>query len=167
MSFSRWREKRRGVPDRRPKRWPDLSLHSSRAGSTPQGGTLQILKTKGHLSADTRNWETNAFKEGQKIPIEWLDCKNSENYIDDLRARGFNQGAARFARGEGMWAASSRDGEAIYFVCANGGQKQKGQIWRYLPSQFEGTEKEKKTRREYLNFSPSPTTTTSWKTPTT
>ena len=112
-------------------------------GVLQKGGKLQMLQVKDQLSADTRNWEKSTFRVGQKIPVEWLDCEDIENHNDDLRVRGFNQGAARFARGEGMWAASGRGGDAIYFVCTNGGEKQKGQIWRYFPSKFEGTAKEK------------------------
>lgn len=108
-----------------------------------RGGRLQMLKIKDQPSADTRNWEKNDFKVGDKISVEWLNCENSEDHNDDLRARGFDKGAARFARGEGMWAASFSDGDAIYFVCTNGGEKRKGQIWRYFPSRFEGTSREK------------------------
>jgi len=112
-------------------------------GVLHKGGNLQMLKIKNQASADTRNWEKNDFKVGEKIPVEWIDCENSEDHNNDLRLRGFDNGAARFARGEGMWAATDKKGGAIYFVCTNGGQKQKGQIWRYFPSQFEGTSKEK------------------------
>jgi len=57
-----------------------------------------------------------------------------------LRHRGFAQGAARFARGEGMWYGR----EAIYFACTNGGRKEIGQIWRYFPSPSEGKPEEEK-----------------------
>ena len=57
---------------------------------------------------------------------------------DDLRFRGFDAGAARFARGEGMWYGNS----AVYFACTNGGSAQKGQIWKYTPSPSEGTSRE-------------------------
>ncbi len=107
-----------------------------------RGGRLQMLKVKDQKSADMRNWETNDFKVGDKISVEWLNCENIEDHNDDLRFRGFEQGAARFARGEGMWAATDKTGGAIYFVCTNGGEKQKGQIWRYFPSKFEGTSRE-------------------------
>jgi hypothetical protein len=32
--------------------------------------------------------------------------------------------------------------ESIFFACTNGGAKKLGQIWRYRPSEFEGTERE-------------------------
>jgi len=56
-----------------------------------------------------------------------------------LRYRGFEKGAARFARGEGMWAAIHGRSDAIYFACTTGGANRKGQIWRYFPSKYEGT----------------------------
>src|SRR5699024_6996083 len=48
----------------------------------------------------------------------------------DLRFRGFADGAARFARGEGMWYGN----DAVYFACTNGGPAQLGQIWKLTPA---------------------------------
>jgi secreted PhoX family phosphatase len=95
---------------------------------------LQVLKFRGQKSLDTRNWEKTTVPLGQKFQVEWLDIGEVESPKDDLRYRGFEAGAARFARGEGMWAG--RDG--IYFACTNGGEAKKGQIWRYVPSREEG-----------------------------
>ena len=61
-----------------------------------------------------------------------------ESPLEDLRHRGFAAGAARFARGEGMWFS---DGVA-YFACTGGGRRQNGQIWSYRPSPTEGTPQE-------------------------
>ena len=46
--------------------------------------------------------------------------------MNDLRTRGAKQGAARFARGEGMWYSRG----SIYFACTNGGMKKFGQVWK-------------------------------------
>ena len=56
---------------------------------------------------------------------------------DSLRYQGFDRGAARFARAEGMWHG---DGE-IFFACTTGGRAKAGQLWRYRPaaSSVEGT----------------------------
>ena len=59
--------------------------------------------------------------------------------MGDLRLQGANVGAARFTRGEGMWAGRG----VIYFVCTNGGEARIGQVWRYFPSRYEGTSREK------------------------
>ncbi len=65
---------------------------------------------------------------------------NVESPKDDLRHRGYNAGAARFARGEGMWLGA----DGIYFACTSGGKEEDGQIWRYIPSPQEGTKDERK-----------------------
>ncbi|NNK88971.1 MAG: DUF839 domain-containing protein [Saprospiraceae bacterium] len=107
-------------------------------------GKLQVLSIKGQKSFDTRNWESvicnPPMKIMQKYEVEWLDIDGIDAPEDDLRYRGYDDlGAARFARGEGMWYG---DGEA-YFACTNGGQKKLGQIFRYIPSAFEGQAEEK------------------------
>jgi hypothetical protein len=105
------------------------------------GGNLQAMELRNYRSADTRNWENTVIQPGEKLPVSWIDLENIESPEDDLRIRGFNSGAARFARGEGMW--HGRD--SVYFICTNGSFNQKGQIWRYSPSAEEGSRKERKT----------------------
>ena len=62
--------------------------------------------------------------------VEWIVLDNPESPNDDLRARGYEKGAALFARGEGIhWG----EGE-LYFCCTNGGQKQLGQVMKLVPS---------------------------------
>ena len=65
----------------------------------------------------------------------WIDLDDIEAPNGDLRRRGFAAGAARFARGEGMWYG---DG-SVFFACTNGGRIKRGQIWKYTPSPQEGT----------------------------
>jgi secreted PhoX family phosphatase len=114
-------------------------------GTLRDGGRLQALRVKGKLSLDTRNWETQKVAIGERLEVEWLDLDNVESPEDDLRKRGFAKGAARFARGEGMWWGALADGTpaAAYFACTSGGRINKGQIWRYTPSAAEGTDDEK------------------------
>ena len=99
-----------------------------------EGGRLQALMIKGRKSVDTRNWEEKTIPVGQKLDVEWIDVRDVESPNNDLRLQGFGNGAARFARGEGMWHGRN----AIYFACTNGGAKKLGQIWRYVPSLVEG-----------------------------
>lgn len=104
------------------------------------GGRLQALKFKDSARADTRNFQQRTIRASQKFDVEWVDMKDVESPDDDLRYQGFyDSGAARFARGEGIW--QGKDG--IYFACTNGGTKRKGQIWRYVPSAVEGKPEEK------------------------
>ena len=102
-----------------------------------RGGKLQTLHIKDKPSCDTRNWEDQTIVVGEKVTVHWKDIDDPEAPKDDLRHRGFEAGAARFARGEGMWRGG--DGE-IYFACTNGGKSNKGQIWKYQPSANEGKE---------------------------
>jgi hypothetical protein len=103
-----------------------------------EGGKLQALCVVDQPSLDTRNWDEQKVAPGTVLRVKWLDLKDIDAPNDDLRHRGFEQGAARFARGEGMWYGN----DAIYFACTNGGRAKKGQIWRYMPSPFEGTPQE-------------------------
>ena len=112
-------------------------------GQLVKGGKLQALAIKGSKRVITRNWETD----GQKFPInkpmevEWIDFEQVENVENDLlRSQGFQNGAAKFARGEGMWFGN----QELYFACTSGGLTQTGQIFRYTPSPYEGTREEAK-----------------------
>ena len=99
------------------------------------GGRLQALAIKEASGLDTRNWQKKYVAVGQTMTTYWIDMLNVQSPEDDLRKRGHDQGAALFARGEGMWYGN----ESIYFACTNGGRHKKGQVWRYFPSKFEGT----------------------------
>ena len=68
----------------------------------------------------------------------WIDVDHVEAPDDDLRNRGFNAGAARFARGEGIWYGNGE----FYFACTNGGEAKIGQIWKYIPTAAEGDDDE-------------------------
>ncbi|MFK7908073.1 MAG: alkaline phosphatase PhoX [Chitinophagales bacterium] len=111
-------------------------------GELAKGGQLQALVIKEGKGTDTRNWPELKgldFPVGRPMEVEWIDLKDVDSPYDELRYEGFTAGAARFARGEGIWWG---DGEA-YFACTNGGRIMKGQIFRYKPSMYEGTLAEK------------------------
>lgn len=120
-------------------------------GDLHKGGRLQALAIKGQKSRSTRNWEdAPPISVGAILEVEWVDIDDADTRVDDLRYRGFARGAARFARGEGMWfgmgpgsrANVPRPTARVYFACTNGGAARLGQLWRYLPSVYEGTERE-------------------------
>ncbi len=102
-------------------------------GKLAKGGKLLALKVKGKPSFDTRNWSEATFEVGQSEQVEWVELDEVESPRDDLRVRGFKDGAACFARGEGMWYSKG----AIYFACTNGGKKQRGQIWKLTSNKIE------------------------------
>lgn len=95
------------------------------------GGRLQALQVVGSPSLDTRNWDTQTVTVGAQMNVRWIDLDEVEAPLNDLRLRGFDQGAARFARGEGMWYGN----DAVYFACTNGGSAKCGQIWRLIPAE--------------------------------
>ncbi|MEM9422748.1 MAG: alkaline phosphatase PhoX [Pseudomonadota bacterium] len=101
------------------------------------GGTLQCLcLTEFGKSIETNNHGTN-----EKISLmspyrtAWKSLEDVEAEEAPLRIRGAAQGAALFARGEGMWYGNN----SIYFACTEGGPTKIGQLFRYKPSPFEGT----------------------------
>jgi secreted PhoX family phosphatase len=102
------------------------------------GGQLQVLAVRDQDQLDTRNWEGIKVQKNQALEVYWMDIDDVESPNDDLRYRGFEAGAARFARGEGIWMG---EGE-LFFACTNGGPQNFGQVFRYKCSPYEGTEKE-------------------------
>jgi uncharacterized protein len=124
-------------------------------GKLLNGGKLQALAIAGQKSFDTRNWETLKTPKmalHQPMDVEWIDIQNVESPEDDLRLQGYNNGAAYFARGEGMWYGKNE----IYFACTNGGHLQNGQVFRYVPGPREGKSDEKKSPGKLELFAESP-----------
>ncbi len=109
-------------------------------GDLAKGGRLQALCVCDRDSIDTRNWEQQLVPTDAPLDVRWIDVTDVESPNDDLRHRGFEAGAARFARGEGMWYGHN----TIYFACTSGGAEKCGQIWKYTPSPVEGLPEESK-----------------------
>lgn len=107
-------------------------------GQLHEGGTLEALALLDQPSFDTRNFGGPQVEPGESFDVEWIGLSNTDSPDGDLNQRGFAAGAARFASGEGIWYGD----DEVYFACTNGGRAQKGQIWRYRPSPFEGTVQE-------------------------
>ena len=111
-------------------------------GKLKEGGRLQALALRDKKRLDTSNHgEFPAVIPGKRLEVTWIDIDDVMAPDDDLRYRGYGLGAARFARGEGMWYGRN----AVYFVCTSGGKEKKGQIWRYVPSPNEGENREEGT----------------------
>lgn len=100
----------------------------TRPGDLAQGGTLQAMILDG--VTDTRNWNGRTMAVGDTARGSWITMDNVEAPEDDLRQRGAAQGAALFARGEGIWMG---DGE-MFFTCTSGGVAGQGQIFRLRPA---------------------------------
>lgn len=99
-----------------------------------KGGKLQALAFVEQASADSRNWDSLHWRQGERRLARWVDLEDVESPEADLNLRGHAAGAAVFARGEGViWA-----GDHLYFTCTSGGVGRHGQIVRYTPSAREG-----------------------------
>ncbi len=116
-------------------------------GEMVKGGRLQALAIRGEPGRDTRNWRSllpglpsERMAVRKPVMVDWVDVDDVENPDDDLRVRGASAGAAIFARGEGVWFGRGE----VFFACTSGGANEKGQIWHYRPSRFEGRTDEAK-----------------------
>ncbi|MEE3285510.1 MAG: alkaline phosphatase PhoX, partial [Planctomycetota bacterium] len=117
-------------------------------GKLHDGGRLQAMSLQDDSGGETRNWGQTTISPAQPRPVTWIDLDDIESPRDDLRFRGFRAGAARFARGEGIWYGDKE----VYFACTSGGRARVGQIWRYRPSVYEGTQRESKAPGELELF---------------
>lgn len=119
-------------------------------GELLAGGRLQALAIRGWPGANTRNWPEDAGKPGvqtvslrQRFSCEWIDLEEVTSPQGDLNLRGHAQGAAIFARGEGLAFALRPDKtREILLATTGGGPLQIGQVWRYQPGPYEGTARE-------------------------
>lgn len=104
-------------------------------GRLLEGGRLQALAIRPGPLQDLRNW-TNAPSAipGQAFNTRWIDLDDIDSEDDSLRFQAWDRGAARFARGEGMWFGNN----GVYFACTTGGRAKRGQIWKYIPDGREG-----------------------------
>lgn len=110
-------------------------------GKLHKGGKLQCLVIKEWRGADTRNWPNSrdTFPVKKQFEVEWVDLDNVEAPDNDLRLRGAKMGAATFANAEGIWYGQHE----LFFACTSGGKNAKGQIFKYIPSKYEGQPREK------------------------
>ena len=105
-------------------------------GKLLEGGRLQALAIDGQPSTHTHNWSgAPTVRPEVAMPTRWIDLDDVDANRDDLRLRGAANGAATFARGEGLCVA----GDEFAFTCTIGGPARLGQIFSYRPSQFEAT----------------------------
>ncbi|XOV91568.1 MAG: alkaline phosphatase PhoX [Bacteroidota bacterium] len=122
----------RYLPNTKPTKYGDLH----------KGGRLQCLVLKEWKGADTRNWEgqkSDIFPQKKLFDVQWVDLEDVEDPSEDLRIQGQEKGAAIFASGEGL----SYGNNELYFTASSGGRVSLGQIFRYIPSKYEGQPQEK------------------------
>jgi uncharacterized protein len=121
-------------------------------GELRGAGRLEALAIVARPRIQTSNHERREVEVGTRLPVEWIPMEDVEAIGSSLRSRAVRDGAARFARGEGMWATASASGEktssSIYWACTEGGSRSRkgnafGQLWKYNPSVHEGTDHER------------------------
>ena len=92
-----------------------------RTPSTPFEGKLQALRVR-----DAPGFDTSKLKLGQRVAIDWVDVPNPDPSEDDVRLQARAQGAASFARTEGLWLS----GPELFMCATSGGPIGRGQILR-------------------------------------
>ena len=91
------------------------------------GGQLQALCFSKRKSMDTRNWSSLSIDQGEWHEAKWINLDNVDSDKNDLRLRGFDQGAARFARGEGICYSDN----SVFITATIGGSERMGQVFEY------------------------------------
>lgn len=108
-------------------------------GKLSRGGRLQAMAIADKPSFDTRNWDNPATTKLRTwMETRWVDLTDVDTEADDLRLRGFEAGAARFARGEGLCYAQG----SIFMTATYGGPNISGQVFEYRLSTADGTDAE-------------------------
>lgn len=95
-------------------------------GKLENGGRLQALAFADPQRQTTDNQADPLLTPNDWYPCRWIDMAGVDSAADDLRQRGYEAGAARFVRGEGMW----QTGGEVIFACTAGGAHRLGQIFR-------------------------------------
>ena len=103
-------------------------------GKLIEGGRLQALKLSGpgYVNVDPINGSVDTksgFLDKLNVPLvcEWVDLDTVDSELDNVRYLAHAKGAAKFTRGEGMWYGDNN----IYWVCSNGGDIGRGQVFAY------------------------------------
>jgi len=95
-------------------------------GQLAAGGQLAMLKVAGVERANLRG----AVGTGTTVPVEWVPIADPDPASGaGVRNQGLAQGAAEFARPEGLWVGNG----LVYFACTSGGAVGQGQIFAYDP----------------------------------
>jgi secreted PhoX family phosphatase len=110
-------------------------------GKLLEGGRLQALAIANEPAMKTHNWESHDVRLNTEMATHWIDLQDVDSDENDLRLRAAADGAATFARGEGLTTA----GDRLVFTCTIGGAARLGQVFAYTPSPYEGTTKETQT----------------------
>lgn len=99
----------------------------NRYGDLQGGGVLEALVIAGMPSVNTRTgFRGHLFS---PLATTWVPIDVVDPAGDTVRVEATSKGAARFSRGEGAWYGNGK----IYFVCSDGGDAGRGQVFAYDP----------------------------------
>lgn len=99
-------------------------------GKLAEGGRLQMLAIKDKPQYDTRRGQTmGAQFEAHWVEISDPDPASAATDAASVYKQGREKGGATFARLEGIWYGAG----SIFFTSTSGGEKFRGQVWRYTP----------------------------------
>ena len=111
----------------------------NKPGELLAGGKLQALAVDGQPSLTTHNWNSApSMRRGKPLSAHWIEIDDPNPLEDQIRLVGERQGAATFARGEGLCVADDR----FAFTCTIGGPARLGQIFTYKPTSTDAGELE-------------------------
>jgi uncharacterized protein len=91
--------------------------------SAPFEGKLQALRVR-----DAPGFDTSKLALGDRVAIDWVDVPEPDPNEDNVRLQARANGAASFARTEGLWLA----GPELFMCATTGGPIGRGQILRVL-----------------------------------
>jgi secreted PhoX family phosphatase len=96
-------------------------------GQLALGGTLWAMRIQDMPGVHT----VTGFKSqlNKPLAVDWIQIEAPDPATDTVRVEGRNKGAARFSRGEGAWYGNG----FVYFVCSDGGDARRGQVFAYDP----------------------------------
>jgi secreted PhoX family phosphatase len=106
----------------------------SAPGRLREGGRLQALGLVDGRDS-SRNWTQKSFVAHRLAAVRWIDLTDTDSPEDDLRKRGYTNGALLFARAEGIHMGAGE----MYFTCTSGGAARLGQVFRFRPAPDGGT----------------------------
>ena len=102
-------------------------------GRLHAGGRLQALRLR-DAGRSTDTSRGLGAERGRWLAVDWVTLDDVDPAADTLRREAHAIGAARFARGDGLWSAGSARAPRIVLACTTGGDLGAGQVFELDPT---------------------------------